>query len=71
MASSATALVRSVVRRTVFLSWELGLYGDSRSTVSSLVSSQNEIGGILRPVLSKLLSARDSGYLQRIRIGIV
>ena len=69
MASSATALVRSTVSRTEFIWRRRGSKGDSRSTgakkgqyivlLNYLVSPA--LFMFLHPVLSKLLSASDSG----------
>ena len=68
MASSATAFVRSMVRRTEFICRRMGSNGASKSTVSlhQLHNSETHciIEKTLQPVLSKLRSANASGYLQ-------
>lgn len=65
MASSATALVRSTVRRTEFICRRRGSNGASSITeayqyLSLFYTTVHNV----QPVLSKLLSANASGYLQ-------
>jgi len=65
MASSATAFVKSIVSRTEFIWRRSGSNGASSSTIACKHERilPNPSTTLLRPVLSKLLSASDSGYL--------
>lgn len=63
MASSATAFVRSTVRSAEFICRRSESKGDSRSTVIAQLLSIVCKEVHIRPVLSKDLSASDSGYL--------